>query len=171
MAANVNENLVFGWSNQQLGATAGQTGYAQNGVNPAAASVSTAEQVSGGNPSPPGAMNVQGENSGAYAAQILTNPGYASAPAAVSPGAVTAPAFAATTVAVQNPTGLNCSVLITGGTVTVVAVAPLVNGVAGTFTTMATSTATPVNISVPPGGFVKLTYSVVPTSWVWVATN
>jgi hypothetical protein len=124
--------------------------------------VSAAEQVSSGASAAPAPTAV---------AEVLTNPGYASSPAAISPGAVTAPAFAGSTVAVQNPTGLNCSVLITGGTVTVIAVAPLVNGAAGTFTTIATSTASPVSISVPPGGFVKITYSVVPTSWVWVATN
>lgn len=160
--ANQDQNLNYGWANQKLGAVAGQTGYSQNGVNPASATVSAAEQVSSGASAAPAPTAV---------AEVLTNPGYASSPAAISPGAVTAPAFAASTVAVQNPTGLNCSVLITGGTVTVIAVAPLVNGAAGTFTTLATSTASPVSISVPPGGFVKITYSVVPTSWVWVATN
>jgi hypothetical protein len=159
--ANQDQNLNYGWANQKLGAVAGQTGYSQNGVNPASGAVSTAEQVSAGAPSPfPGNVT-----------QILENPGYAASPAAVSPGAVTAPAFAASTVAVQNPTGLNCSVLITGGTVTVIAVAPMVNGAAGTFTTIATSTASPVLLNVPPGGFIKITYSVVPTSWVWVAVS
>ena|SRR6185437_3753054 len=156
--ANTNEALVYGWSNQQLGAAAGQTGYAQNGVNPAAASVSAAEQLTAGAPSPlPGNVT-----------QILENPGYAANPAAISPGAVTAPSIPASTVAVQNPTGLNCQVSILTGTLTVISVAPLVNGVAGTFTQVGTTA--PANISVPPGGFIKMTYSVAPT-WVWVATN
>lgn len=166
--ANTNEALVYAWSNQQLGAVAGQTGYAQNGVNPAVANVSTASQPTAGNPSPPGAMNVQGENSGSYGAQILENPGYASSPAAISPGAVTAPAVPASTVAVQNPTGLNCQVSILTGTLTVIQVAPLVNGAAGTYTQVGTTA--PANVSVPPGGFIKMTYSVAPT-WVWIATN
>lgn len=158
--ANVNEALVYGWANQQLGATAGQTGYAQNGVDPAVGNVSSAMQASSGAPQPI-AGNVT---------EVLTNPGYASSPALISPGAVASALVPvpATTVGFQNPTGINCSVAITGGTVTVIAVAPLVNGAAGTYTTLAT--ASPANISVPPAGFVKLTYSAAPT-WTWVATN
>jgi hypothetical protein len=163
LMANQDQNLNFAWQVQKLGAVAGQTGYGQNGLAPAVANVSAAEQpLSGASAAPAPTANVT---------EVLTNPGYASSPALISPGPVTAPAFAASTVAVQNPTGLNCSVLITGGTVTVIAVAPLVNGAAGTYTTIATSTASPVSLSVPPGGFVKITYSVVPTSWVWIATN
>lgn len=159
--ANTNEALVYGWGVQQLGATAGQTGYAQNGVNPATANVSAAEQPSSGASAAPAPTAV---------AEVLTNPGYAVSPATMSPGAVPAALVPvpATTVGFQNPTGLNCSVTLAGGTVTVVAVAPLVNGAAGTYTTIATSS--PATVSVPPGGFVKLTYSVAPT-WTWVATN
>lgn len=159
--ANTNEALVYAWSNQQLGATAGQTGYAQNGVAPSVGNLSAAEQASSGASAAPAPTAV---------AEVLTNPGYASNPATISPGAVPAAMVPvpATTVGLQNPTGLNCSVTVTGGTVTGVAVAPLVNGAAGTYTTIAT--ASPATVSVPPGGFVKLTYSAAPT-WTWVATN
>ena len=166
--ANTNEYLVYGWSVQQLGNTVSQTGYGYPALIPVSASVSTAEQITGGNPSPPGAMNVQGENSGSYAAQILTNPGYGISGAAVTPGAVTAPTVPASTVAAQNPTGLNCQVSLLTGTTTVISVAPLVNGAAGTYTQVGTTS--PANVSVPPGGFIKVTYSVAPT-WVWIATN
>lgn len=164
--ANPNETLVYGWnvqgagySNQAVNGVPGQ-GYAAPGVNPASPNVSAAEQVSAGAPSPlPGNVT-----------QILENPGYAGSPALISPGAVAAALVPvpATTVAFQNPTGLNCQVSILTGTVTVISVAPLVNGVAGTFTQVGTTA--PANISVPPGGFIKMTFSVAPT-WVWIATN
>jgi hypothetical protein len=160
LMANQDQNLNYAWQVQKLGATAGQTGYAQNAVAPASATVSAAEQVSAGAPSPlPGNVT-----------QILENPGYAGNPALMSPGAIASALVPvpATTVAFQNPTGLNCQVSVVGGTVTAIAVAPLVNGAAGTFTTIATATG--ATVSVPPGGFVKLTYSSAPT-WVWVATN
>ena len=67
--ANQNDNLVYGWTPQSLGATASQTGYAQPGVNTAATTVSAAEQVSAGAPGPV-KSNVT---------QVLTNPGYAAA--------------------------------------------------------------------------------------------
>jgi hypothetical protein len=122
--------------------------------------VSAAEQVSAGAPFP----------APAGITQVLENPGYAVSPALMSPGAIAAALVPvpATTVAFQNPTGLNCSVSVVGGTVTVIAVAPLVNGAAGTYTTIATATG--ATVSVPPGGFIKMTYSSAPT-WVWVATN
>lgn len=158
--ANQDQNLVYGWGVQKLGNTVSQTGYAVPAVVPASAVVSAAEQVSAGAPSPlPGNVT-----------QILENPGYAASPALMSPGAVAAALVPvpATTVAFQNPIGLNCQVAILTGTVSIVAVAPLVNGAAGTFTTVAI--AAPANISVPPGGFIKMTYSVAPT-WIWIATN
>ncbi len=66
--ANANEALVYGWTPQSLGATAGESGYAQPGNAPASTTVSTAEQVSAGAPNPlPGSIT-----------QILENPGYAS---------------------------------------------------------------------------------------------
>lgn len=160
--ANQDQNLNYGWANQKLGAVAGQTGYSQNGVNPASTTVSAAEQITSGASAAPAPTVV---------AEVLTNPGYASNPATMSPGAVPAALVPvpATTVGFQNPTGLNCSVTVTGGTaVSVIAVAPLVNGAAGTYTTIAT--ATPATVSVPPGGFIKLTFTGAPT-WTWVATN
>jgi hypothetical protein len=160
--ANQDQNLNFAWQVQKLGAVAGQTGYGQNGVNPTATTVSAAEQVSSGASAAPAPTAV---------AEVLTNPGYASSPAAISLGAIASALVPvpATTVAFQNPTGLNCSVTFAGGTaVNPIQVAPLVNGAAGTYTTVAT--ASPATISVPPGGFVKMTYTGAPT-WVWVATN
>lgn len=159
MTANQNFNNVYGWDVQQLGAAAtGQTGYAQGGNAPAApaAGVTAAEQVSAGAPGPfPG--NV---------VNALENPGYAASPALMTPGPVAAPSIPATTVAAANPYGLAASVSISGGTVTVVAVAPANSN---TFTTVATST--PSTVTVPPGGQIKLTYSVVPTAWGWTLVN
>jgi hypothetical protein len=161
LMANQDQNLNYAWQVQKLGATAGQTGYGQNGVTPAVANVSAAEQASSGASAAPAPTAV---------AEVLTNPGYASSPAFISPGAVAAALVPvpATTVAFQNPTGLNCQVAILTGTLTVISVAPLVNGAAGTFTQVGTTA--PANISVPPGGFIKMTFSVAPT-WTWIATN
>jgi hypothetical protein len=156
--ANTNEALVYGWSNQALGATAGQTGYAQPGVAPTVANVSTALQASSGASSAPAPTAV---------AEVLTNPGYADGEATMV-GAITAPSVPATTVALQSPTGLASRVTLTGGTVTAVQVAPNVGGSAGTYTTVATATG--VTVTVPPAGFIKLTYSAAPT-WSWVTTN
>jgi hypothetical protein len=66
------------------------------------------------------------------------------------------PAIPASTVAATNNNAFPVSVAITGGTVTVVAV----NGVTQ-------FTATGVTAVVPAGGTIAITYSVVPTSWVW----
>lgn len=71
-------------------------------------------------------------------------------------GGATTPAVPATTVAAANPSSTLATVVVTGGTVTNVAV----NGVSvgtgdGTYT-------------VPPGGTIALTYSVAPTwTWTW----
>jgi hypothetical protein len=67
--ANTNEAMVYGWTPQALGATTGESGYAQPGVNTSASTVSTAEQPSAGAPFP--------AKSGVT--KVLTNPGYASA--------------------------------------------------------------------------------------------
>jgi hypothetical protein len=72
-------------------------------------------------------------------------------------GAVTTPAFPATTVVVTNTTGFRVLVGIKGGTSTAVAV----NGVA------AVLAATPASIYLEPGGTVAITFTVAPT-WVWV---
>jgi hypothetical protein len=73
----------------------------------------------------------------------------------VSP-VIATPAIPATTVQQVNNNPFPVAVTITGGTVTVVAV----NG-----TTV--FTATGVTAVVPAGGNIAITYSVVPTSWVW----
>lgn len=169
--ANTNEALVYGWSNQQLGATAGQSGYAQPDTQvPAATTVSGAEQVSGGNPSPPGAMNVQGEASGSYGAQILTNPGYASGNGTLL-GVVTPPTMGATTVGIQSPYGLAAQVTLSGGTVTSISVAPNTASGAGTYVQLATSDTPPSGqVIVPAGGWIKVSYTGSPT-WTWTTTN
>lgn len=70
------------------------------------------------------------------------------------PGAVTAPAVAASTVAVTNTFSHACLVTLLGGTVSVVAVA----GVAlSAFSAL---------VLVPAGATITLTYAVAPT-WTW----
>ena len=159
MTANQNFNLVYGWDAQQLGAAAtGLSGYAQPANVPAApaAGVTAAEQISAGAPGPfPGNVT-----------QILENPGYAASPALMTPGPIAAPSIPATGVAAANTSGLAASVSISGGTVTVVAVAPAGSS---TYTTVATST--PSTVTVPPGGSIKMTYSVVPTAWGWTLVS
>lgn len=156
--ANQDQNLNFGWHTQKLGNTAGQSGFSQPATAPAATSVSAAEQVSAGAPFP----------APAGVTQVLTNPGYAVGNGTAL-GAVTAPAIPASTVSVQNPSGLAALVTFVGGTVTVISTAPNVGGAAGTFTQVGTTT--PATVTVPPAGFIKMTYSVVPTSWSWVTIN
>ncbi len=68
---------------------------------------------------------------------------------------VAQPAVPASTVALANPTGVDCVVYVAGGTVTVVAI----NGVATGLTSGA--------FYVSAGATITLTYSVAPT-WVWV---
>jgi hypothetical protein len=167
--ANTNEYLVLGWSNQQLGATAGQSGYAQPAPVPAAANVSTAEQA-GSNAPAPVIMGGTGASNNP-AVDVLTNPGYASGNGTVL-GAITAPSVPATTVAVQNPSGLAAIVTITGGTVTAVSTAPwAASAGAASFTTVNPGeTSSETQVTVPPGGFIKMTYSAAPT-WSWVTTN
>jgi hypothetical protein len=154
--ANQNDYLVYGWDVQTLGAVAGQSGYAQPGNAPQAPVVSAAEQVSAGAPFP--------ANPGVT--QVLENPGYAASPANMTPGLVTAPAIPASTVAASNPSGLAATVQINGGTVTAISIAS-----AGSSTFTQVGTTTPATVTVPPGGQIKMTYSVVPTSWTWTAVN
>lgn len=69
-----------------------------------------------------------------------------------------APAVPASTVAAQNNTNQNYSVVISAGTLTQVSVNGIVVGTAdGTYI-------------VPPGGFISITYTVAPT-WTWTATQ
>lgn len=68
------------------------------------------------------------------------------------------PAVPATTVGYQNTFGYDCMVVIIGGTVTVID-----TGSASNYTATGIIAGT---VIVPAGGFIKLTYSVVPT-WKW----
>lgn len=165
------ENLVPGWSVQGNINSGGETGYAQAGVVPATANVSTALQATAGVPSPAGAENASNaSNAGSQSVSILTNPGYAGTGTPLGP--ITAPTIPASGTAVQNPSGLAALVTVTGGTLGGIATAPLVSGAAGTYTTISPGeTSAEVQVTVPGAGFIKLTYSVVPTSWTWVTTN
>ena|ERR1700761_2578120 len=157
--ANQNEYLSYGWSNQSLGNTAGQSGYAQPGNAPAATTVSTAEQASAGAPSPlPGNVT-----------EILTNPGYAASPALITPGNLTVTALATVTTGTsyQNPSGLAANVVISGGTISGVSVAPDNNGAPGTYVQVGTTDGT---YGVPAGGFIKVSFTGTPT-WAWTAVN
>jgi hypothetical protein len=69
---------------------------------------------------------------------------------------VTTPSVPATTVAQTNLTGTNCTVYITGGTVTAIKI----NG--GTVLLN-----TPAMVYLPAGATISITYSSAPT-WVWV---
>jgi hypothetical protein len=74
-------------------------------------------------------------------------------------GLVTPPAIPASTVAATNPYPYPCHVAINAGTVTNVSI----NGSAlGGPQTM---------VRVPPNGTIALTYSVIPTSWVWISAS
>lgn len=157
--ANTNEALVYGWHVQQLGASAGQTGYAQVATQaPAAAALSAAQQASSGAPFPaPGGGGVT---------EVLTNPGYGGAEGTPL-GVVTAPAVPASTVAIQNPYGLAAQVTVIGGTVTAVNVAPNTASGAGTYVQVGSGDG---QVTVPPAGYIKITYSVAPT-WSWTTIN
>ena len=171
-APTPDENLTQGW-NVQGNFTGASTlgvpgaGFAQAGVAPTPSTLTG--QANAGFPQPPGAMNIGSENSAAYSASALANPGYADGQN-TQMGAIAAPTIPATTVALQNPSGLAALVTVTGGTVTAIATAPWVPGGSGaaTFTTIAL--ATPATVTVPPAGWIKLTYSSAPT-WTWVTTN
>lgn len=156
--ANQDQNLNYGWHTQKLGATAGQTGFSQPANAPVAANVSASLQAGAGNGYSP-TIGAYGSNN------VLVNEGYSASPALMTPGAVTPPSIPASTVAQANPYGVPVTVSLSAGTVTVVAVAPANSS---TFTTVATSS--PCTVTVPPGGQIKLTYSVVPTSWGWTLT-
>lgn len=70
------------------------------------------------------------------------------------------PAIPASTVAATNTYGADATVYIIAGTVSVIAVSGVTTGL--------TSSAAGVTVRVPAGGTLALTYSVVPTSWVWL---
>lgn len=162
--ANQDQNLNYAWQAQKLGATAGQSGYAEPGAAPATGTVSTAEQVSAGAPSPL-AGNVT---------QLLTNPGYGNSGAAVQPGSLTAPTVPTSGSGIAlNPSGLNASVIVATGagvTVTQVAVAPAGSS---TFQNLNVSIAASSSGSFqcPPAGQVKITYAGGTPTWAWTAVN
>lgn len=74
-------------------------------------------------------------------------------------GNVTAPAIPASTTAYTNNFGVDATVHIIGGTVTVIAIGGVATGL--------TNSAAGVTVRVPAGSTITLTYSVVPTSWSW----
>ena len=82
----------------------------------------------------------------------MSNLGYFATGTALGP-----PTIPASTVALTNPYLQDCIVYIAGGTVTVIAVGGVTTGLtSGTFIVEATKT-------------IAITYSVVPTGWVWIA--
>ena len=167
------ENLTPGW-NVQGNFTGASTlgipgaGFAQAGVTPPAVALSASYQASAGFPQPPGALNIGSENSGSQTVSVLTDPGYSVASGTIL-GTITSPSVPATTVAASNPSGLTSLVTITGGTVTVVSTAPFNAAGSGsaTFTQVA---AGPGTVTVPPAGYIKMTYTGSP-AWSWVTTN
>lgn len=171
-APTTDENLTGGWNvqgNFPNAATLGfpGPGYGITGVVPPPSTLTG--QANAGFPQPPGALNIGAENSGSQTQSVLTNPGYADGQN-TQLGAITAPAVPATTVAATNPSGLAAIVTLAGGTVTVVATAPYNPAGAGSATFTTVATASPATVTVPPAGYIKLTYSVAPT-WTWVTTN
>jgi hypothetical protein len=169
------ENLSPGWTSQGTGSAQSTTGipgagYAQGATVPVAVALATSSPgviLGAGLPQPQGALNIGAENSGSQTVSILSNPGYADGNGTIV-GFLTPPTVPASTVAAQNPSGLAAIVTITGGTTTFIFTAPLVNGAAGTYTQVGTTT--PQTVTVPPAGFIKITYSGAPT-WVWTTTN
>lgn len=168
---NQDQYLNYAWHAQKLGATAGQSGYGQHSTSPNenAPNQAAAAVAGAGLPYPAGALNVAGEASGSQSVSILSNPGYATGNGTLL-GNVTAPAVPATTVGIQNPFGLAAQVTLSGGTVSVVATAPNQGGTAGAGTYTTVATASPAQVTIPPGGWIKLTYTVAPT-WAWVTLN
>jgi hypothetical protein len=165
--ANTNQSLVTGWSAQQLGATSGQTGYAQPGNSPTYLNLATAAQPGAGVAVPAGAGNVNSENSAAYAAGILTNPGYSANPSAMTPGnfSVTALGQVGSGNGYQSPSGLTAQVTIAGGTITDVWMAPGSEGQPGTYVVMGTTDGT---YTVPPGYWIKVSWSGSTPTWSWL---
>lgn len=106
-------------------------------------------------------VSVNGVTAGSGAGTYLVPTGgsitmtYSVAPTWTWTTVVANPAVPATTVALANPTGQWVDVAISGGTVTAVNV----NG-----TQVASGTG--VNVAVPPGGNISITYSAAPT-WIW----
>lgn len=155
------ENLVYGWNNQGAFATGtAPAGYASVQDNYGAAQVTTG-QTGSGLPTPVVPGN-------ADTSPALENPGYAGTnPACMSPGPLAASfvPVPATTVAFPSPSGLAATVVITGGTMTNVSVAPAVTTPGGS-PVYATVGAGAGTYTVPGGGYIKMTFSAAPT-WAW----
>ena len=166
--ANTNEALVYGWSNQLLGNTVSQTGFAQPGNAPAATTVSSASQASSGDGYSAAGTGTYGSN------EVLTNPGYAASPTLVTPGPLTATALGTvgSATAYANPSGLAASVVIACGGAATVTAASVAPAGSSTFTSVGLTlpNTTRGTIEVPPGGQVKVTYTGTPT-WVWNAIS
>jgi hypothetical protein len=162
------ENLVPGWNVQASGATGpGDPGYGTAGNT---GTVYSPGQPLSGFPQPPGAENVGAENAGSQTVSVLTNAGYADAtgpggrqlPQNISGSTVNPPAVPATSVVATNPTNLVATVVISGGTLTVVK-----TGQPGQTFAQATQVGTTAGTYVvQPGGVIGITYSVAPT-WTW----
>lgn len=75
-------------------------------------------------------------------------------------GYIAPPSVPASNVEVQNKTGVDCMVYITGGTVSNIAIGP-------TGSTVSVFTTTPCNVFLAAGEYIKITYTVVP-SWQWI---
>lgn len=178
IGANVpDENLVPGWNSQgnfTLASTVGTPGqgYATSGAVPASPNLSASSQASSGLPQPPGALNINAENSGSQTVPVLTNPGYADGTTLLNPSALpTTPV--PTTTGVQNPYGMNATVTITNTTTaTTAAVAPY----AASAATAVFGSNQPVivgvtSILVPPAGWVKVASATNITGVVWTPVN
>lgn len=181
MAGNlIDPNLSYAWTSQQAAGSSNLYGQAGLGYG-SVSGVTGAQPAFGaaGNTGQNGGLALAGTglyNMGNANAASLDNTGYSSTFPPVL-GQLTAntqpalPAIPASTVAVQNPTGLAALVTLVAGTVSVISVAPYNAAGAGSATFTQVGTTTPATVTVPPGGFIKMTYSVVPTSWIWVTTN
>ena len=163
--ANQDQNLNYAWHVQKLGATAGQTGYSQHSSSPAEnpVNLAAAAQASSGAPVLAPA--------GSDVTEVLTNPGYATGNGTLL-GVVTAPAVPATTVGIQNPFGLAALVTIAanGATIASVSTAPNTGGTggAGTYTQILSGAG---QVTVPPGGWIKMSYTVATPTWAWTTIN
>lgn len=161
------ENLSPGWTSQGTGSAQSTTGIPGQGyATPAAvpaptAALSAALQASAGFPQPPGAANINGENSGAYGASVLTNPGYADGNTLISGTPLTSPL--PSTAGIQSPLGTSATATITGAAITAIYVAPFQNtgipsGTSSPWVQVATGTAgfaVDINVAVPAAGYVK----------------
>jgi hypothetical protein len=161
------ENLVPGWNvqgNFASSATVGVPGqgYASPAAVPApTAAYNTQSQANAGFPNPPGAFNIGAENSGAYTASILTNPGYADGNTIIAGTGLTAPNV--TTTGVQSPYGLSAqATIVYPSGATAIYVAPFQTtgipaGTSAPWVAVLTGNAAAgtISVSVPAAGYLK----------------